>query len=78
MEVSKAEFIEWKQNPITEGLWKFIREEVQTLSAKILTAKTFDRDRDQFTKGQINGLSEAFDWEPEFTQEEGILDDITS
>jgi hypothetical protein len=66
----KHEFAEWRQFDITQELLKSISELATQEAQKILTNTTFDRDRDQYAKGVIAGLSAVAGWQPEFIPDE--------
>ncbi len=66
----KHEFAEWHSFDITQELLKSISELATTEAQKILNNPTFDRDRDQFAKGVIAGLSAVAGWQPEFIKDE--------
>jgi hypothetical protein len=66
----RHEFAEWRSFDITQELLKVIEEQATSEAQKILTNTSFDRDRDQFAKGVIAGLSLVAGWQPEYIQDE--------
>lgn len=66
----RHEFAEWRSFDITQELLKSIAEHATSEAQKILTNSSFDRDRDQYSKGVIAGLSAVAGWTPEFTSDE--------
>ena len=71
MAVHRYEFGEWRQFPLTQELMKVIAEQATAEATKILTNTSWDRDRDQYSKGVIAGLSAVAGWTPDFILEDG-------
>jgi hypothetical protein len=65
----KHEFAEWRSFDITQELLKMIEQFATEEAQKILTNPVFDRDRDQYGKGLIAGLSLVAGWQPEYILE---------
>lgn len=66
----RHEYAEWRSFDITQELLKSIAEVATVEAGKILSNPSFDRDRDQYSKGFIAGLSAVSGWQPEFIKDE--------
>lgn len=66
---SKSEFIEWRNQPITQEWLIAANDESATAIAKIIRRAEVNPGEDQYLKGYIAGLSELIGWQPEYISE---------
>jgi hypothetical protein len=67
--VSKQEYTDWRDHPITQELYKDVGSQAEESGAIILRSSTVDTSRDQFHRGVINMASQVIAWVPELSEE---------
>lgn len=74
--VSKQDWIEWRNHPVTENRDEAIKERIKELTEQILGST--DPEFDRFVKGMVWAYNEVLNTKPDFIDEELSEDEIST
>jgi hypothetical protein len=69
MTIEKSDYVDWRENSVTQAYRKAIQEAVETLVGRLVSSQDSDYAQDQYLRGWVRGMVEVLEWEPEFTEE---------
>jgi len=75
MEVSKSDFIQWRDSFVTEQFKQAMIEEIEGKVSSLVRFAGDNPNQDKFNAGFIQGVQWLLDWEPHFIDEEGNSED---
>jgi len=64
MIATREEFVDWKNNPITQELFQVLMGAAEGYTAEMVNRITPDTNRDQFIRGAVNTIGHIAGWEP--------------
>ena len=67
---TKSEFVQWRDMPMTQELFKNLQDLANQAAAEILGGDTYNADRVLFLKGYIQCISQVVGFRPETVQDE--------
>ncbi len=67
--VTKEEFSDWRNHPITKELFDSLLVQANMASTELLRRFTIDIEKDQWLKGQLVGIDLACGFTPELVPE---------
>ena len=74
--VNRSEWNQWRQDAIYKELTDTIRANIGIVAGELVGRERSDSDRDQYLRGFVRGLTATLEWEPEFTTENEVVDEI--
>jgi hypothetical protein len=72
MAVRKEDYIQWKNDQITQAMCEDVAEAASEIAASLLKRTESNPPFDQLQKGYLKGIQAALEWEPDFIQEEEV------
>jgi len=75
MEVSKSDFVQWRDSFVTEQFKQAMVTEIEDKVANLVRFAGDSPAQDKFNAGFIQGVQWLLDWEPNFIDEEGNSED---
>ena len=67
--VSKEEFSDWRNHPITQELFAALIAQANLVATELLRRPTSDVEKDQWLKGQLAGIDLSCGFTPELVPE---------
>ena len=64
MEVSKEEFVEWRQSPVTKQFLEFVRKQISEAKEALAETAGLDPLQDRHLVGGIDALKDVLEWNP--------------
>jgi hypothetical protein len=69
MAVTKAEFSDWRDHPISKELLESINEQCNKIVEEILNRQDPNVNRDQYLKGMLSGFSQVVGFTPDWVED---------
>jgi hypothetical protein len=69
MEISKDDFIHWRDSPVTKKFKQDLQEVVEETVASLVNYAGDEPKNDKEKKGIIKGVQWLLDWQPTFIEE---------
>jgi len=73
--INKADFVQWRDSYVTEKFKEAMIQEIESKVASLVRFAGDNPNQDKFNAGFIQGVQWLVDWEPEFIDDEGNIDD---
>lgn len=74
MEITKEEYADWKRNPVTKLLFKYLEDQIRQAEITLGTSAGLNQMADRHMVGGIDCCKEVLDWNPVREQEEDTTD----
>jgi len=74
MEVTKADYVQWRTDPVTKMFVEEMLVLVDSEIANLLMQAGLNPLADRHRVGRIDGLKEVAEWEPDFREDKDGID----